>query len=121
MLRMPVLVRQITLKLFGDVILCVCFTLRSFPWAFKLLILPDDHCVLEKGGGLVIFFVMLFLFAFAQSFRVFTDWWLSYWLREGDGQDNVEKGTIHDHPDRDRFVAILAAGVAGFFLAQVYF
>lgn len=77
------------------------------------------------GGGRIVFGIILFGFLVAMSTKSFSEWWLSYWVREVKKQpsctakfkyvqgDGSGTGNIADNPDLDRFVFIYGmTGVA---------
>lgn len=69
-------------------------------------------------GGSIIFLGIIFLFLIAMAIKAFSDWYLSYWIREGDGTPNGG-GNVADNPDRDRHALIFGMTVVAMMAMQM--
>mmetsp|Transcript_7359 Transcript_7359/g.18901 ORF Transcript_7359/g.18901 Transcript_7359/m.18901 type:complete len:1399 (+) Transcript_7359:154-4350(+) len=55
-------------------------------------------------GSQNIAFVVFAMFPITMGARNFTDWWVGYWIQQGDGAD--KSGNIDDNPDKNFYLGI---------------
>ncbi|KAJ8280519.1 hypothetical protein GJAV_G00055820 [Gymnothorax javanicus] len=80
----------------------------SVPWSVYRL-------YIQALGGVMVFLLILLLFILNVGSAVFSNWWLSYWIKEGSGNTTVQVGnssvlsvSMRDNPLMQHYAGIYA-------------
>ena len=65
-------------------------------------------------GGVPMALFLLLLFPLALGCKVFTDWWVGHWIKQGDGTDPA--GDLQDNPDKHWYMMIMCFGGLSFII-----
>ena len=60
--------------------------------------------------------VHLASFVIAMGGKCFSDWWLSYWINQGNGTS--DDGALSENPDTDMYMGVYIGSGLGFLLLQ---
>ncbi|EDQ86995.1 uncharacterized protein MONBRDRAFT_10377, partial [Monosiga brevicollis MX1] len=71
----------------------------------------------RAAGGIWLFSFIIFLFFVAMFARTFSDYYLSYWIRRGDGTSTT--GSVADNPHLDTYALVFGMTVAALLVFQV--
>lgn len=71
----------------------------------------------RASGGAFWFLLIIMLFLIAMGTKVFSDWYLSFWIREGDGTTSA--GNLADNPDRNRHALIFGMTIIALVVMQL--
>ncbi|KAG8452189.1 hypothetical protein GDO86_004109 [Hymenochirus boettgeri] len=74
---------------------------------------------IKAAGGLIMFMLNALLFLFTTGSIAFSNWWLSYWIKQGSGNTSVVTsnwtlpgGSMRDNPDLNFYIYVYASSVA---------
>ncbi|KAJ1118458.1 hypothetical protein NDU88_006649, partial [Pleurodeles waltl] len=90
----------------------------SVPWSvFGVYIMAS--------GGAIIFLVNMLVFILNTGSITFSNWWLSYWIKQGDGNDSlgvhnetIPSGNMRDNPHLHFYLKIYALTLVAVFLTK---
>lgn len=70
----------------------------------------------SAGGGQFLAICILASFVVAMGGKCFSDWWLSYWINEGNG--TAKEGNLSDNPETDMYMGVYIGSGMGFLVLQ---
>ncbi|XP_072451109.1 ATP-binding cassette sub-family C member 5-like isoform X2 [Chiloscyllium punctatum] len=78
---------------------------------------------IKAAGGSLVFFVNILLFILTAGSIAFSNWWLSYWIKQGSGNTPVAKGnttyisnSMRDHPKQSFYTCVYALSMVAVLL-----
>ncbi|XP_043560557.1 multidrug resistance-associated protein 5-like isoform X1 [Chiloscyllium plagiosum] len=78
---------------------------------------------IKAAGGSLVFFVNILLFILTAGSIAFSNWWLSYWIKQGSGNTPVTKGnttyisnSMRDHPKQSFYTCVYALSMVAVLL-----
>eukprot|EP00048_Salpingoeca_helianthica_P006844 m.103383 g.103383 ORF g.103383 m.103383 type:complete len:1048 (+) comp14147_c6_seq1:59-3202(+) len=71
---------------------------------------------INAAGGAVPVTVVALFYLLSVLAKIFSDYWLSWWLRQGNG--TTSSGSIHDNPNRDTYALIYGLSAVAMLLVQ---
>ncbi|XP_067853075.1 ATP-binding cassette sub-family C member 5 [Heptranchias perlo] len=78
---------------------------------------------IKAAGGTLIFLVNILLFVLTAGSIAFSNWWLSYWIKQGSGNTSVTAGNVtyisnsmRDHPNLNFYTWVYAASMVAVLL-----
>ncbi|XP_078403235.1 ATP-binding cassette sub-family C member 5-like isoform X2 [Cetorhinus maximus] len=78
---------------------------------------------IKAAGGSLIFLANILLFILTAGSIAFSNWWLSYWIKQGSGNMSVTEGnvtcisnSIRDHPHQNFYIRVYALSMVAVLL-----
>ncbi|XP_078067709.1 ATP-binding cassette sub-family C member 5-like isoform X3 [Mustelus asterias] len=78
---------------------------------------------IKAAGGSLIFLVNILLFILTAGSIAFSNWWLSYWIKQGSGNTSVTEGNVtyisnsmRDHPNQNFYIRVYALSMVAVLL-----
>ncbi|XP_072361423.1 ATP-binding cassette sub-family C member 5-like [Scyliorhinus torazame] len=78
---------------------------------------------IKAAGGSLIFLVNILLFTLTAGSIAFSNWWLSYWIKQGSGNTSVTEGNVtrisnsmRDHPNQNFYIRVYALSMVAVLL-----
>uniref|UniRef100_UPI00398E874A ATP-binding cassette sub-family C member 5-like n=1 Tax=Pristiophorus japonicus TaxID=55135 RepID=UPI00398E874A len=78
---------------------------------------------IKAAGGTLIFLVNILLFVLTAGSIAFSNWWLSYWIKQGSGNTSVTEGNVtyisnsmRDHPNQNFYIWVYALSMVAVLL-----
>ncbi|XP_072914397.1 ATP-binding cassette sub-family C member 5-like [Hemitrygon akajei] len=81
---------------------------------------------IKAAGGTFIFLLNILLFLLTAGSIAFSNWWLSYWIKQGSGNTAVTKGNVtyisksmRDHPNHNFYTWVYASSMLAVLLFKI--
>ncbi|XP_073446643.1 ATP-binding cassette sub-family C member 5-like [Dendrobates tinctorius] len=80
---------------------------------------------IKAAGGVLVFTINVILFVITTGSAAFSNWWLSYWIKQGSGNMSVatanwtrSSGSMKDNPDLHYYISIYAMSMVAVLLMR---